>query len=277
MRLQHPILRTRYSVSSAPYRVLLLFVPLLAVGCSGQPPANPQTPESGAAQAASPTPYRNADPDVQYVRDAACAQCHPGQAETFRHHPMGRSLAPLKTAASEDRYDKAAGNPFLQLGVEFRVEHQGERVRHKAVRRDDQGHELIEMDDEVEFVLGSGTRGKSYLINHDGYLFQSPISWFAQKQTWGSTDVAHTAITDHRILRDPQLQDRSLPSSAPSPDEVPIVPFYPESGDYPALDRRRDLGIALIHTARSVGRAACAKPSPRAIGRPGRKSKSRCA
>src|SRR2546426_5301569 len=40
------------------------------------------------------------------------------------------------------------------------------------------------MDAEVQFVLGSGTNGKSYLIGSDGYLFQSPISWYAQKKIW---------------------------------------------------------------------------------------------
>jgi predicted CXXCH cytochrome family protein len=36
----------------------------------------------------------------------------------------------------------------------------------------------------VQFTLGSGSNGRSYLINRDGYLYQSPISWYAQKQTW---------------------------------------------------------------------------------------------
>src|SRR5262249_15131258 len=75
-------------------------------------------------------------------------------------------------------------NPFDRLGVRFVVEHHGERVRHKALRRDGEGRELAEANDEVQFVLGSGTRGKSYLVSLDGYLYQSPISWFAQKQTW---------------------------------------------------------------------------------------------
>jgi hypothetical protein len=36
----------------------------------------------------------------------------------------------------------------------------------------------------VHFVLGSGTRGRSYLSDREGYLVQTPISWFAQKQIW---------------------------------------------------------------------------------------------
>jgi hypothetical protein len=40
------------------------------------------------------------------------------------------------------------------------------------------------VDAEIAFVLGSGTRGRSYLLNRDGYLFQSPLSWYAQKSAW---------------------------------------------------------------------------------------------
>ena len=36
----------------------------------------------------------------------------------------------------------------------------------------------------MKYALGSGTRGISYLIEHDGRLFQSPISWYGQKKQW---------------------------------------------------------------------------------------------
>jgi Tfp pilus assembly protein PilF len=43
---------------------------------------------------------------------------------------------------------------------------------------------LSEVEAEVRYALGSGTRGITYLIERDGYLFQSPIAWFAQKKRW---------------------------------------------------------------------------------------------
>ena len=43
---------------------------------------------------------------------------------------------------------------------------------------------LAEIEAEVRFALGSGTRGIAYLIERDGFLFQSPITWFAQKGRW---------------------------------------------------------------------------------------------
>src|SRR5438067_1140785 len=39
------------------------------------------------------TPYRNVRPDVKYVGDQACADCHHNHAKHYSHHPMGEALA----------------------------------------------------------------------------------------------------------------------------------------------------------------------------------------
>jgi tetratricopeptide (TPR) repeat protein len=131
-----------------------------------------------------PTPYRNVRPEVQPVGDAACAECHPQQAQTYRRHPMGRSLAPVAHNPAPEHYDAAAHNAFQAAGFEYRVERQDPRVIHREVRRDPEGEVIAETEADVQFVLGSGEHGCSYLINRDGYLFQSPISWYSQKAIW---------------------------------------------------------------------------------------------
>ena len=49
---------------------------------------------------------------------------------------------------------------------------------------DEAGRAVAQVEAEVKYALGSGTRGISYLIEHDGRLFQSPISWYGQKRQW---------------------------------------------------------------------------------------------
>src|SRR5262249_53330549 len=51
-----------------------------------------------------PTPYRNVRPEVRYVGDSTCAQCHGAIAESYRHHSMGRSLAAASEAAPVELY-----------------------------------------------------------------------------------------------------------------------------------------------------------------------------
>jgi predicted CXXCH cytochrome family protein len=175
--------RTQHFAFGNRHRTLCLWLGLfLSAGCGGrQPPAATGRGDSDSRKTVE-TPYLNVRPEVKYVGDKACASCHLSIAQTYHHHPMGRSMAPA--ASVPERLDRAAGNPFEKLGVQFMVERRGANFVHKAMRRDAQGHTLADLHAEVQFTLGSGSNGKSYLINRDGYLYQSPISWYAQKQTW---------------------------------------------------------------------------------------------
>ncbi len=37
---------------------------------------------------------------------------------------------------------------------------------------------------ELKYFLGSGTRGRTYLFDQDGYWFEIPINWYAKKKIW---------------------------------------------------------------------------------------------
>jgi Flp pilus assembly protein TadD len=97
---------------------------------------------------------------------------------------MGRSLTPLRGDAEGPPIGAAAGLPFEAKGVHFSVERREGRVFHKMGRRDAKGNAFGEIEAEVRYVLGSGTRGIAFLIERDGFLFQSPIAWFAQQGRW---------------------------------------------------------------------------------------------
>jgi Flp pilus assembly protein TadD len=130
------------------------------------------------------SPYQNARPGVGYVGDAACARCHREISDAYRSHPMGRSLAPIASTKDGPPASIATGLPVEEKGVQYTIEHRNGSTFHKATRRDADGTLLAEIDGEVRFALGSGTRGIGYLIERDGYLFQSPISWYTQQQRW---------------------------------------------------------------------------------------------
>jgi len=97
---------------------------------------------------------------------------------------MGRSLAPIADTKDGPPTMVATGLPIEAKGVQYTIEHRNGRVFHKATRRDADGTLLAKIEAEVRFALGSGTRGVAYLIERDGYLFQSPISWYAQQRRW---------------------------------------------------------------------------------------------
>lgn len=133
--------------------------------------------------------------------DQVCADCHPMESQSYHHSPMGRSLMPISGIASVERYDSKANNLFEKLGYCFEVVERGGKVYLRQLRKDAQGRVITEHEDEVQFVLGSGTRGRSYLINREGYLFQSPISWFSQEKTWDLSPGYAEALASGRPIR----------------------------------------------------------------------------
>jgi tetratricopeptide (TPR) repeat protein len=146
------------------------------------------------------TPYRNVRPEVHYVGDETCAQCHPDQAAHYRQHPMGRSLAPMASVAELERLEPSTHNPFEAFGLHFLVERRGQSIRHKQVLQGSQGQPLAESALEVHYAIGSGTRGRTYFTSADGYLFRTPISWFSQKGIWDVSPGYSPQVLSRRSL-----------------------------------------------------------------------------
>jgi hypothetical protein len=130
------------------------------------------------------TPYRNVRPEVKYVGDKSCARCHAELARSYHEHPMGQSLLSLGDPGSSEQNGATEQADFRAFGFHYRVEQRGNRVVHREIKEDPQGRVLAESEAEIRFAVGSGRRGRSYLIDHDGYLFQSPITWYPQRQRW---------------------------------------------------------------------------------------------
>src|SRR5262245_30046449 len=131
-----------------------------------------------------PSPYLNTRRGVTYVGDSACTRCHGQIADTYHMHPMGRSLSPVSAATSPE-VEFETGRPLFEAqGLEYSIEARDGHVIHKETRRDTAGRIVAQNQAEVQFVFGSGSQGLGYLIERDGFLFQSPITWYARKQRW---------------------------------------------------------------------------------------------
>jgi hypothetical protein len=169
-------------------------------------------------------PYRNIHPDVRYVGAAQCGGCHEGIARSYARHPMGRSLVPVVDLLDRQRYSPDTNNPFRVLGRRFEVDRQGKRLWHRQVLLDESGKPALELAQEVHWVIGSGAKGYSYLTERGGYLFQTPISWFAHQQRWDlSPGFGQEVLTGRlvpasclfchadRVQEHPQEPDRFVP------------------------------------------------------------------
>jgi predicted CXXCH cytochrome family protein len=129
-------------------------------------------------------PFGNLRPEVQYIGDERCAECHTDIAESYGRHPMGRSLTPIAELAPAQVYDEKRHNPFTALDSQFSIDRQGDHVWHRQARLDAAGRPIYEYAQEVHYAIGAGRGGLSYITNRNGYLLQTPISWYSQKDRW---------------------------------------------------------------------------------------------
>jgi hypothetical protein len=167
----------------------------------GSPPAAPEArtpPPDPRLEYAGP--FRNVHPSVRYVPDSRCTGCHRTIAAAYAEHPMGRSLWPVAQAPAPPT-GEPQNNPFQAFGTRFLVEYTGGGIRHRRTRLDPAGRTVAEQAWDVGYVIGSGTRGYSYLTDHDGYLFQTPISWYSQKKKpWDLSPGFDASLLTGRVI-----------------------------------------------------------------------------
>jgi predicted CXXCH cytochrome family protein len=138
------------------------------------------------ARLVADSPFRNVGPGIGYVGDAVCARCHADVAESYRAHPMARSVTRIAVAADSGLRDAPAEAEFDAGGYHYTVKRQAGRLVHREQRLD-KGEPVATVEAAVVYALGSGERGYSFLVERDGFVAQSPVAWYAQDRRY---DVA---------------------------------------------------------------------------------------
>lgn len=150
--------------------VLCVLVSLVACGGSGS--ESDEEPE-----------FLNHAADVAYVGEAACRSCHAELYVTHRGTGMGRAFYPMNATNAVADFDE---NNELRTprGVAYRMI---ERDGHYFMRQyyEGPGGEEIGVDERaMEWVIGSGNHGRSYLTELEGQLYQMPVCWYPDESLW---------------------------------------------------------------------------------------------
>jgi hypothetical protein len=137
-----------------------------------------QTSIANAPRIAKPPPASQG-----FVGSAVCAECHREISVTYQTHPMAHATYPVTTAPPIEDYEKVT--TFAPTTPrQYRVEHDGDEVFHHEIGVDREGKEIYDQAVPVHFAIGSGERGRSYLVNRGGWLYMSPISWYTEGRRW---------------------------------------------------------------------------------------------
>src|SRR6058998_607026 len=101
-----------------------------------------------------------------------CAPCHPKQVKGFSETGMGNSLGRPRNHPSGTVTHPLSGSRFTVIST-------SSGMRHRMTQAD------LTAEYEVAYFVGSGRMGRSYLVRVTDYLFQSPISYYSRRRSWG--------------------------------------------------------------------------------------------
>jgi tetratricopeptide (TPR) repeat protein len=140
---------------------------------SSEPDAFPVPPYSASK-------YLNTGPEARYIGSAMCAECHPKKHQSYRLTPHSRALSDL-----DPKVEPPDGEFFHKAsGRSYRVYREGGQLRHEEVLRTPEGKAIARVDLPIRYLIGSGHFCRSYLVEMDGFLYESPITWYVSKNKW---------------------------------------------------------------------------------------------
>jgi tetratricopeptide (TPR) repeat protein len=200
-----------------PFLFLLLGICLFSIYCQ-----NP-------GEAVSESPYLNHHDSVTYVGKQQCRACHSEIYNTFIETGMGKSFgvaSKLKSAARfghQALYDK-------QLDFYYLPFWKGDSMFIKEFRL--KGKDTVyQRTERVDYIIGSGQHTNSHLTEINGYLYQMPLTWYAQQGKWDlppgfengrnvrfSRAIEMECMSCHNAI--PKLEEGSLNKFVSIPDGI---------------------------------------------------------
>lgn len=150
----------------------ILWIAMLAalVGCGGsEQPSDVPTDE--------PFPFLNRT--AEFVGSESCADCHADYWSSYQSHGMARSLYALTPETTVERFDGTVVRDD-RLGFSYRAYREDDRFFQEEYRLDAAGNRTHRLVREMQYVVGSGSAARTYLVEVEGRYVQLPLTWYTQ-------------------------------------------------------------------------------------------------
>jgi len=126
---------------------------------------------SALAVVAAAAAQRTAPPSM--VGNDACRPCHQAIYDSYSGTAMARTSGPAFPPL-EGSFRHAAS------GVSYRVYREGPT----ALLAYDRQEPPLHGTQELKYYVGSNTRGRTFLFDIEGFLYQAPINYYAARKVW---------------------------------------------------------------------------------------------
>jgi hypothetical protein len=117
----------------------------------------------------------------EFAGSQACRKCHADQYES--HLETAHSRALQEVVPESEPPDATFDDPLA--GRRYRVAHVDGQLVHEVSLLLPGGESQLQTRFPMRYRIGSGHFGRGYLAATDGFLVESPISWFETTEKWG--------------------------------------------------------------------------------------------
>lgn len=158
--------------------------------------------------------YLNLSDSARYVGKEVCRTCHADIYESFVHTGMGKSWKKaLRTHSGADFSIAGFDDKKNYLSYKMILHHDTMIIEEKSLS----SFLCYDEKRKVSYIIGSGQHTHSHLLEENGYVYQMPMTWYAQKKIWDlppgfevfnsrfSREIGHECITCHNAYPIPVL------------------------------------------------------------------------
>lgn len=141
------------------------------------------TQQSGLNAAAG-----TAEPSITSVGSAVCASCHTNQHQSYlltaHSRAMGQVVAD-EEPPDGDYFHEASARHYSIFRRDGQLWHaeSGKPSAAEAGAREQQDS-APEIQEPLKYLVGSGRHSRTYLVELDGFLMESPVTWYSSTKSW---------------------------------------------------------------------------------------------
>lgn len=136
--------------------------------------------EITALPAIRQSPFTNTDATVAYVGSQACKSCHEEAHDSYLRTAHSKALMELDPANEppDGEFTDAVSKKT------YRIQRRDGQMFHEESIMAENGSRIVLSEFPVRYVIGSGRFSRSYLIEMDDFLYESPATWYAARPGW---------------------------------------------------------------------------------------------
>ena len=160
---------------------ILVVLAGVAVCTAGSLPAQQQATKRSTANV-----YLNTDAKAEYAGSESCAAtgCHEEICRQYAETPMGHSMGPANTETELARVPEPVTVYSATTKRYYQAYRKGNELFQSVYQLDKRGHKTYEIAHRMDYVVGGGLTGYSYLFRIGDWFFQAPLSFYTEHNSW---------------------------------------------------------------------------------------------